>query len=142
MAMSITVGGGPPESDGDLPGGVAGLYGGGMWPASGSKAQRRVLALAVGVLVGLQRRRWQDAAVELIGVAHDSDMSPYVLAEALVELSGGHSLRLAGRSRPDAVRTALKHWGDLLNPAPADGDEQRARNNLSLGEVTDPVSTL
>ncbi|BCI82712.1 hypothetical protein MTY66_43370 [Mycolicibacterium sp. TY66] len=123
MAMSITVGSGPPEYDGDLPGGVAGLYGGGTWPAAGSKAQRRVLALAVGVLVGLQRRRWQDAAVELIGVAHDSDMSPYVLAEALVELSGGHSLRLAGGSRPDAMRIALKHWGDLLTP-PAAADEE------------------
>ncbi len=116
--MSITVGGGPPEYDDGLPGGAPGLYGSGSWPTSGNKAQRRVLALAVGVLVGLQRRRWQDAAVELIGVAHDSDMSPYVLAEALVELSGGHSLRLAGQSRPDAVRTARKHWGHLLTAGP------------------------
>ena len=124
MSMSITVGGRPPDYDGDLPGGVAGLYGGGAWPTAGTKAQRRVLALAVGVLVGLQRRRWQDAAVELIGVAHDADMSPYVLAEALVELSGGHSLRLAGGSRPDAMRTALKHWGDLLTP-PDDSDVEQ-----------------
>lgn len=123
MSMSITVGGRPPDYDGDLPGGVAGLYGGGAWPTAGNKAQRRVLALAVGVLVGLQRRRWQDAAVELIDVAHDSDMSPYVLAEALVELSGGHSLRLAGGSRPDAMRTALKHWGDLLKPSADSGEE-------------------
>jgi hypothetical protein len=121
--MSITVGGGPPEYDDGLPGGVPGLYGSGSWPASGTKAQRRVLALAVGVLVGLQRRRWQDAAVELIGVAHDSDMSPYVLAEALVELSGGHSLRLAGGSRPDAVRTVLNHWGDLLNSVPGQSND-------------------
>ncbi|MUL77608.1 hypothetical protein [Mycolicibacterium sp. CBMA 226] len=121
--MSITVGGGPPEYDDGLPGGVPGLYSSGSWPISGNKAQRRVLALAVGVLVGLQRRRWQDAAVELIGVAHDSDMSPYVLAEALVELSGGHSLRLAGGSRPDAVRTALERWGDLLNSVPGHSDD-------------------
>ena len=105
-------------------GGAPGLYGTGALPASGTKAQRRVLALAVGVLVGLQRRRWQDAAVELIAVAHDFDMSPYVLAEALVELSGGHSLRLAGSSRPDAVRVAQKYWGHLLNPAPGASDDQ------------------
>jgi len=128
--MSITVGGGPPEYDDGLPGGVAGLYGSGSWPVTGNKAQRRVLALAVGVLVGLQRRRWQDAAVELIGVAHDSDMSPYVLAEALVELSGGHSLRLAGQSRADAVRTAREHWGHLLNPVPETSDDQDPHSAL------------
>ncbi|OKH81342.1 hypothetical protein EB75_17045 [Mycobacterium sp. ST-F2] len=121
--MSITVGGGPPEYDDGLPGGVSGLYGSGSWPASGTKAQRRVLALAVGVLVGLQRRRWQDAAVELIGVAHDHEMSPYVLAEALVELSGGQSLRLTGGSRPDTVRIARKQWGHLLDPVEAGADD-------------------
>jgi hypothetical protein len=140
MAMSITVGGGPPEYDDGLPAGVPGLYGSGSWPVTGNKAQRRVLALAVGVLVGLQRRRWQDAAVELIGVAHDADMSPYVLAEALVELSGGHSLRLAGQSRPDAVRTAQKHWGHLLEPAPSADDQDC--ETCSLGESLRRVTTL
>ncbi|MUL68479.1 hypothetical protein BOO86_28695 [Mycobacterium sp. CBMA 234] len=128
--MAATVGGVPPVNDGNLPGDAPRPNTFGPMLVSGTKAQRRVLCLAVGVLVGLKRRRWQDAAVELIAVAHDSGMSPYVLAEALVELSGGHSLRLAGQSRPDAVRTAQRYWGHLLNQVPGSTEDQDPKHVL------------
>ncbi|CAM5714398.1 hypothetical protein MAUB1S_04209 [Mycolicibacterium aubagnense] len=91
----------------------------------------------------LQRRRWQDAAVELIRVADDSDMSPYVLAEALVELSVGIPRRLAGGSR--SRRGCEPHssiGASYSTPFRRTVTKNRPRTNSSRGEVIEAVSTL
>lgn len=84
----------------------------------GSEAERRTLILAAGALVSLRRQRWQDAVVEVLDAAHACRTSPYLLAEALLELVSGEPTTSAIEPCPHAKRIARRRWGALLNPPP------------------------
>jgi hypothetical protein len=81
-------------------------------------AQTRMISLAAGVLVGLRCRRWEDEIVELIEVAQSCRISPYELAEAVVDLASGVKVTTEAYRLHPALRIARRHWGYLLNAAP------------------------
>jgi hypothetical protein len=99
-----------------------GLCEAGPTAALGTEAERRTLILAAGVLVGIERRRWQDCLVKVLDVAHDCRISPYDLAEALIELASGQSSMNDSQAGADAGRIAYRHWGHLLSP-PSEGTD-------------------
>jgi len=99
-----------------------GLCEAGPTAALGTEAERRTLILAAGVLVGIERQSWQDAVVEMLDIAHDCRLSPYELAEAIIELASGRPSMSDIHAVPHASRVAYRHWGSLLDPVPGSGD--------------------
>lgn len=81
-------------------------------------AQTRMISLAAGILVGLRCRRWEDEIVELIEVAQSCRMSPYELAEALVNLVSGEQVTSEAYRLHPALRIVRRQWGYLLNASP------------------------
>jgi hypothetical protein len=77
-----------------------------------------MISLAAGVLVGLRCRRWEDEIVELIEVAQSCRMSPYELAEAVVDLASAEQVTADAYRLHPALRIARRQWGYLLNAAP------------------------
>lgn len=77
-----------------------------------------MISLAAGILVGLRCRRWEDEIVELIEVAQSCRMSPYELAEALVDLASGVQVTSEAYRLQPAFRIVRRQWGYLLNASP------------------------
>lgn len=109
-----------------------GLCEAGPTAALGTEAERRTMILAAGVLVGIERQRWQDAMVEVLDVAHDCRISPYDLAEALIELASGCPSMSDAHTGPHASRIAYRHWGCLLNPEPGAGDAGKSPTCIDM----------
>jgi|EndMetStandDraft_6_1072998.scaffolds.fasta_scaffold10194_1 hypothetical protein len=81
--------------------------------ANDDLVRTRYLHLAEGVLVGLRRRPPEDTLRELVDAARGSGVSPYAVAQALVDLAAGRR-SLTADDAPPAVAVVRRCWGDLL----------------------------
>jgi hypothetical protein len=71
-------------------------------------ASRRVIDLAIGILMGLRGCSEQEAFDDLVAAVHDTGIGPGALARALVGLAGGSDASL-----PHCCEV-IHRWGHLL----------------------------
>ena len=71
-------------------------------------ASRRVIDLAIGILMGLRGCSEQEAFNEFVAAMHDTGIGPGTLAQALIDLVTGSTADFLHHSE------ALRQWGDLL----------------------------
>jgi hypothetical protein len=74
----------------------------------------RTLHLAEGILVALQRRPAEQVIPEMMEVARDSGLSPFVIAETLVAVASRGWPKEADEPATIAVRG---RWGQLFDTA-------------------------
>ena len=75
-------------------------------------ASRRVIDLAIGILMGLRRCSEGEAFDDLIDAVHETGIGPAGLAEALTHTVGGEGI---APHQSEVIRV----WGHLLN-SPSD----------------------
>jgi hypothetical protein len=78
----------------------------------GSAPDRRVLDIAVGILVGLQRCSVDSAFRQVVDAAHRHDIPVFTLASALISLAGAEH-----EAQQAADRAAQQEWRHLFAPA-------------------------
>ena len=71
-------------------------------------ASRRVIDLAIGILMGLRRCSEGEAFDDLIDAVHETGIGPAGLAEALTHTVGGEGI---ASHQSEVIRV----WGHLLN---------------------------
>lgn len=71
-------------------------------------ASRRVIDVAIGILMGLRECSEQQAFDELVATVHDTGIGPGALARALVDLVGGSEDQIPHRAE------AMLRWGHLM----------------------------
>jgi hypothetical protein len=74
----------------------------------GDSAPRRVIDLAIGILMGLRGCSEREAFDDLVRAVHETGIGPAGLAAALVELVGDGSRSVPHQSE------ALHMWGHLV----------------------------
>jgi hypothetical protein len=85
----------------------------------GDPASRRVIDLAIGILMGLRRCSERDAFDDLVAAVHETGIGPGALARALVGQVGGSEAPFPHRSE------AMQRWGHLM------ADRVSARNSTA-----------
>lgn len=71
-------------------------------------SSRRVIDMAIGVLIGLRGCSEREAFDEIVRAVHETGVGPGSIAHALVELATG-----AAESSPHHAK-ARRLWGDLV----------------------------
>lgn len=71
-------------------------------------ASRRVIDVAIGILMGLRGCSEQEAFDDLVAAVHDTGIGPGTLARALAALVGGSDAPVPHRS------AVIDRWGHLL----------------------------
>jgi ANTAR domain len=79
----------------------------------GNDTSRKVIDLAIGILVGLRGCSPDDAFAELVRVVHRTGIGVASLAGALVALASGNS-----ESSAEHIE-AFNAWGELVGRAPS-----------------------
>ncbi|HEV7418932.1 MAG TPA: ANTAR domain-containing protein [Mycobacterium sp.] len=74
----------------------------------GDSASRRVIDVALGILMGLRGCSEQEAFDDLVGAVHATGVGPGTLARALVAVVGGASGHVPHQAE------AMQRWGHVM----------------------------